>query len=267
MTLDTLALLLAAASAAGFVSGLFGVGGGIVMVPVLTALAPALGWPPEATTHFAVATSVAAVVPTAISSGRTHWRAGTVDRDLLRVWALPMAVAALVAGAVAAWVPTRLLGGVFAGFAALVGLRLGFGDAGWTLRDRLPGTIAQRAVAAAVGWLSSWMGVGAGTLGVPAMTALGVPMHRAVGTAAVLGIAVSAPSLVGWLVVGANAPDVSGPALGYLQLVPWAAMVVPMVAIAPAGARAATRLPAARLRKAFGFFLIAVAAALAVRLV
>jgi uncharacterized protein len=253
MNPDMLVLLLVAATAAGFVSGLFGVGGGVVMLPVLTALAPALGWPVEATAHFAVATSVAAVVPTAISSGRTHWREGTVDTALLRVWALPMAVAALAAGAIAAFVPTTLLALIFAALAGIVGLRMAVGSADWRL-------------AAAVGWLSSWMGVAGGTLGVPVMTAFGVPMHRAVGTAAVLGIAVSAPSLAGWLIAGTNAPPAPGPSLGYVQLVPWAVMQIPMVAVAPFGARAAARLPAARLRRAFGFFLVAVAVSLTVRL-
>jgi uncharacterized protein len=266
MNPDMLALLLVAATAAGFVSGLFGVGGGVVMVPVLTALAPALGWPVEATAHFAVATSVAAVVPTAISSGRTHWREGTVDTALLRVWAPPVAVAALAAGAIAAFVPTTLLALVFAALAGIVGLRMAVGSADWRLRDSLPGAWSQRGLAAAVGWLSSWMGVAGGTLGVPVMTAFGVPMHRAVGTAAVLGIAVSAPSLAGWLIAGTNAPPAPGPSLGYVQLVPWAVMQIPMVAVAPFGARAAARLPAARLRRAFGFFLVAVAVSLTVRL-
>lgn len=261
MPLEAIALLVAAGIVAGFVAGLFGVGGGVIAVPVLRFLADALGWPPDQTMHLAVATSTATVLPTAISSARAHLRQGTADRELTWRWAPPMAIAAVTAAVLAPYISTALLTAVFATFAAIVGLRMAAaGD--WSLRSTLPSPAAQRGLAAAVGWFSSWMGIGAGTLGVPTLTAVGVPMHRAVGTAALLGVFVSAPALAGWLLRSPAAPAVAGPSVGHIQLLPLAAMLVPMVLLAPAGARIAKSLPARNLRRIFGIFLVCVSVAL-----
>jgi uncharacterized membrane protein YfcA len=261
MPLDAVALLLAAGLAAGLVAGLFGVGGGVIVVPVLRFLADALGWPPDQAMHLAVATSTAAVLPTAISSARAHLRQGTVDRELVRLWAPPMALAAIAAALLAPRLSSAGLTAVFATFAALVGVRMA-APGEWRWRDSLPARGVQRALAAAVGWFSSWMGIGAGTLGVPTLTAIGAPMHAAVGTAALLGVFVSAPALAGWLWSTASAPAVAGPSLGYVQLLPLAAMLLPMVLLAPLGARIAKSLPARNLRRIFGVFLFCVSVAL-----
>lgn len=262
MDIQSLAILTAAGLLAGVLAGLFGVGGGILMVPVMRFLAEPLGWPPDRAMHFAVATSVAAVVPTAISSARAHLRQHTVDLEIARRWAPPIAVAAGLAGAGAGGVSTAGLTVVFATLAALIGLRMALGPNDWRLRQELPAPSVQRLVAAAIGWFSSWMGIGGGTLGVPALTALGVGIHRAVGTAAVLGVAVSVPSLAGWLWAGRGVAPVAGPAFGYVQLAAWAAMVLPMMLLAPTGARLAKRLPAPTLRRIFGSFLLCVSVAL-----
>lgn len=261
MPLEAIALLVAAGIAAGLVAGLFGVGGGVIIVPMLRFLADALGWPPDQAMHLAVATSTAAVLPTAISSARAHWRQGTVDRELVRAWAPPMALAAVAAALVAAHLSTAGLTIVFATFAALVGVRMA-APGEWRWRETLPSIGVQRALAAAVGWFSSWMGIGSGTLGVPTLTAIGAPMHRAVGSAALLGVFVSAPALVGWLWNAGAAPAVAGPALGYVQLLPLAAMLLPMVLLAPLGARIAKSLPGRNLRRMFGVFLLCVSVAL-----
>jgi uncharacterized membrane protein YfcA len=259
--LEALALLVAAGVAAGLVAGLFGVGGGVIVVPVLRFLADALGWPPGQAMHLAVATSTAAVLPTALSSARAHWRHGNVDGAIVRVWAPPMALASMAAAALAGHVSTAGLTFVFALFAAVVGVRMVL-SAAWRLREALPGRGLQRLLAALVGWFSAWMGIGAGTLGVPALTAAGAPIHRAVGTAAMLGVFVSAPALLGWLWSGRAAPEVAGPSLGYVQLLPLAAMLLPMVLLAPLGARIAKSLPASNLRRIFGVFLLCVSVAL-----
>ncbi len=261
MPLDAVALLAGAGLVAGLVAGLFGVGGGVIIVPMLRFLADALGWPPDQAMHLAVATSTAAVLPTAVSSARAHLRQGTVDRALVRIWGPPMALAAIAAAAVAAWLSTAGLTLVFAFFAALVGVRMA-APGEWRWRDTLPSRGGQRALAAAGGWFSAWMGIGAGTLGVPTLTAIGAPMHAAVGTAALLGVFVSAPALAGWLWSSASAPMVAGPSLGYIQLLPLAAMLLPMVLLAPLGARIAKSLPGRNLQRMFGVFLLCVSVAL-----
>jgi len=258
--IEAIAVLAVAGLTAGFAAGLFGVGGGIVVVPVLRFLADSLGWPPQQAMHFAVATSAAAVLPTAISSARAHARQGTVDGELVRLWAPPTALAAVTASAVAGRVSTAGLTFVFAFFAAAVGLRMATGRA-WPRRGA-PGAGVHRLLATLVGWFSSWMGIGAGTLGVPTMTALGVPMHRAVGTAAMLGVFVSGAALLGWLWSGRHAAPVAGPSVGFVQLLPLVAMLVPMLVLAPLGARLAKSLPADMLRRIFGLFLLCVSVAL-----
>ncbi len=261
MPLEAIALLVAAGIAAGLVAGLFGVGGGVIVVPMLRLLADRLGWPPDQAMHLAVATSTAAVLPTAISSARAHLRHGSVDGATVRLWAPPMALASVAAAVAAPTVSTAGLTFVFATFAVVVGIRMALpGD--WRWRDTLPSRGVQRALAAIVGWLSSWMGIGAGTLGVPTLTAVGAPIHRAVGTAALLGVFVSAPALAGWLWSVRHAPDVPGPSIGYVQLLPLAAMLVPMVLLAPLGARIAKSLPPSNLRRTFGVFLLCVSVAL-----
>lgn len=260
MPLDAIALLVGAGVVAGLVAGLFGVGGGVIVVPLLRFLADALGWPPDQAMHLAVATSTAAVLPTAISSAGAHLRQGSVDRQLVRIWAPPMALAAVAAALVAARISTAGLTLVFATFAALVGIRMA-APGEWRWRETLPSAPVQRCLAAAVGWFSSWMGIGSGTLGVPTLTAVGAPMHRAVGSAALLGVFVSAPALVGWFWNARAAPAVAGPSLGYIQLLPLVAMLLPMVLLAPLGARMAKSLPGRALRRMFGVFLLCVAVA------
>lgn len=261
MPIDALASLLLAGVAAGFVAGLFGVGGGVIIVPTLRFLAESLGWPADQAMHYAVATSAAAVFPTALSSARAHARQGTVDYGLARLWAPPIAIAAMAAGSLAGQVSTAALTFIFAFFAALIGLRMASGAA-WCARATPAPRLLQGALAALVGWFSSWMGIGAGTLGVPAMGMLGISMHKAVGTAALLGVFVSGASLIGWLWSGRHAVFVTGPSLGYIQLLPLAAMVVPMMLLAPLGARLAKSLPADMLRRIFGLFLLCVSVAL-----
>lgn len=264
MPLEAAALLIAAGIVAGIVAGLFGVGGGIIAVPILRFVADALGWPPDQAMHLAVATSTAAVLPTAISSARAHRRHGHVDAGVVRIWGVPMAIASITAAALAPQLSTAALTLVFAVFAVIVGGRMAIGGE-WRWRDTLPAPWVQRALAALVGWLSAWMGIGAGTLGVPTLTAVGAPVHRAVGTAAMLGIFVSAPALLGWLVASGRAPSVAGPSIGYVQLVPLLAMLVPMVLLAPLGARFGKSLPASNLRRIFGVFLLCVSVALFAR--
>ncbi|MDO9489611.1 MAG: sulfite exporter TauE/SafE family protein, partial [Sphingomonadaceae bacterium] len=225
MPLEAIALLIAAGIAAGLVAGLFGVGGGVIVVPMLRFLAAKLGWPADQAMHLAVATSTAAVLPTAISSARAHLRHGNVDGAIVRIWGPPMALASVVAAATAPAVSTAGLTFIFASFAVVVGVRMALPGT-WRWREELPSRKAQRALAALVGWFSSWMGIGAGTLGVPTLTAVGAPIHRAVGTAALLGVFVSAPALLGWLWSGRHAPSVLGPSIGYIQLLPLAAMLL-----------------------------------------
>jgi uncharacterized membrane protein YfcA len=265
-----IALLLVLGIVAGLLAGLLGVGGGILLVPVLRALAGPLGLPADHMMHVIVATSMAVVIPTALSSTRAHARKGAVDAARLWRWAPAMAVGAFGAGVVAAWLPTAALAVVFGVVALGVGIRMALASPPPAPSKPWPAGL-ERSIAGVVGAISSWMGIGGGTLSVPLLNAGGLAMHRAVGTGAALGLAVSLPAFVGWTLAGttdaewlAQRPS-GGLYLGYID--GWIALVlVPtMVLAAPWGATLAHRLPAARLRRLFGGFLALAALGILVR--
>lgn len=262
MSVALIVLSLLIGSLSGLLAGLLGVGGGIVIVPALRFLAPVLGLSPEVTMHAAVATSVALIVPTSISSARSHHRRGAVDVSILKVWGPAIGLGAFLAGAVAAHIPTKVLGIIFGTVAVAVGILLSRGRPIPAIADTLPAKPIQGGIAAVIGMLSSWMGIGGGSLSVPTLSAFGVPVHRAVGTSAALGLCISLPALVGWVYSGWGVDSSEAPHFGFIQLVPFGLMLLPMIALAPVGARLAHALPAQRLRKIFGLFLILTASTL-----
>lgn len=240
---------------AGILSGLLGVGGGIVIVPVLFWVFAVLGIPSALGMQVAVATSLVTVAVTALSSARAHHRRGSVDMVLVRRWAPWMAAGALAGGTLAGVVSGRVLLLVFGTIALLVA---------WNMarpRTRIlapalpeaPG--AQPAMAGTVGLVSSMMGIGSGTLGVPLMTAFSVPVHRAVGTAAALGLVIGLPAAAAMIVTGLGVPGRPPLSLGYANL-PAVALILPLsVACAPLGARIAHALEPAWIKRAFAVFL------------
>ena len=263
-TLDpmTLAVLvgamLAAGAAAGFVAGLLGVGGGIVVVPAVFQALAFVEHDPATRMHIAVGTSLATIVPTALRSARAHHQRGAVDGALLKSWgpavlagvALGTALASVAAGAV--------LSGVFGTFAVVVAIYMaGFGQHA-RLSDHLPGQPLKSGLGAGIGMISSMVGIGGGTLSVPTLTLCGYPMRRAVGTAAALGLVIAVPGAMGFVLSGWGVPGRPPLSLGYINLVALAAIIPTTVWIAPLGARVAHTIPQTALRLAFAGFLLLV---------
>lgn len=255
MAITDILLLAVVGCAGGLIAGLLGVGGGILIVPVLRVLGPGLGIADTMIMHVAVATSAAVIVPTAIRSGYAHWQRGAVDRPILLGFGPAMGAAAFLAGRSGEFWNTQQLSLVFGVAAILLGLNMAFGRADWRLAERLPGRPFQLLMGAVIGAVSAVMGIGGGAIAVPVLSAFGVPMHRAVGTAAVLGLFVSLPALVGWILAGWGLPGPPGPALGFVSLPIAAALLPTMLLVAPFGVRLAHRVPAARLKRIFGVFL------------
>ena len=169
------ALMLATGLVGGTIAGLLGVGGGIVIVPVLEIALGWLGVDASVRMHLAVATS--------ISSARAHHSRGAVDLELARRWALPLLIGAFAGSLLASAVDTRVLTAVFGGVALLVALKMFLPLEGRHLSDAVPRHWSAAAIPSAIGVVSAMMGIGGGTLSVPVLTLLNEQIHRAVGTA------------------------------------------------------------------------------------
>jgi uncharacterized membrane protein YfcA len=259
--------LLVAGAITGLLAGLFGVGGGAVIVPVLYELFAALGVPDEIRMPLCVGTSLAIIIPTSIQSFRAHRRRGAVDMSILRVWAIPV-IAGVVAGSfVARFAPAELFKWVFVLVASISALRLLFGKDSWRFAGDIPGKALMRVYGAIIGLLSALMGIGGGQLSSLFMTFYGRPIHQAVATSSGLGVLISIPGALGYIYAGwpraAEYADVAAVqlpmALGYVSLIGFILVVPTSMLLAPLGARVAHALPKRRLELAFGLFLLLVA--------
>jgi uncharacterized protein len=263
--LPMLVALLGAGAVAGLLAGLLGVGGGIVIVPALDMALTLAGVDPTVALHVAVATSMATIVPTSISSSRSHARRGAVDGAVIRRWSVPIVVGALVGALLASRVDARVLAGVFGVVALLAALKMLLPLDQLVLRRSLPGGPGGALIPAAIGTVSAMMGIGGGTLTVPAMTLCGEPVHKAVGTAALLGLWISVPATLGYLAAGTDDAVMPPWTVGYVSLVGFVVVAPVAWSVAPIGARLAHSLDRRRLSAAFGVFLAIVAVRMAYR--
>ncbi|NKD84603.1 sulfite exporter TauE/SafE family protein [Haematospirillum jordaniae] len=257
----TLSILILAAGfigtgiAAGFLAGLLGVGGGIIMVPALFHLLATPGIDDSVRMHMAVGTSLAVIIPTALSSSWSHHRRHAIDTDLLKTWAPGIVAGSVLAGIIAASVKGYVLTAVFSVTALLVALHMAFGPSGSSFTSRMPGTLGQLCLGTLIGTLATLMGIGGATLSVPAMTAFSIPIHRAVATASALGLAIGIPGAVGFAMAGTDTPGRPPWSLGYISL-PGALVLAPLSAcFAPWGARVSHTVKPHRLRQVFALFL------------
>lgn len=247
--------LLATGAVSGITAGLLGVGGGIVIVPVLFHLFTTMGIAEDVRMHVAVGTSLATIIATSASSVRAHWRRGAVDTALLRQWG-PWILAGVVLGtAVAGLVKGPVLSGVFASVAVVVAVHMGLGSPRWTISDTMPGGIPRALLASAIGAVSAMMGIGGGTLSVPILTLFGYPIHRAVGSAAAIGFIIGVPGAIGFVASGLHSDGLPPFSLGYINLLGLALILPTSMLLAPVGARLAHSLNTTKLRRVFAVFL------------
>lgn len=245
---------------AGLLAGLLGVGGGIVVVPVLFNLFPLLDVPPDQRMHLAVGTSLAALVPTSLVSAVAHRRQGDLDARLLRRLAPGLVLGVLLGAVIGGLVDGRDLTLIFGLVALIVSVEMAVGRPGRTLADRVPSGLPGQGIAAGIGGFSTLMGIGGGTLGVPIFTLCGLEIRRAVGTAAAIGAVIGLPGAVGFMVSGFRQPGLPPGSLGYVSLVGVAFLVPTGLLLAPLGARLSHGISRRALRLAFALFLFATSA-------
>lgn len=259
--IGTLALgLVIAGVVGGLVAGMLGVGGGIVVVPILYHVLAALGVDESVRMHVAVGTSLATIIPTSISSMRAHNKKGAVDWELLRRWWLPMLLGVVAGSALAACVRGQILSLIFAGVALPVALHFALWGEKKRLSDHLPRGIGGLTLPFGIGGISTMMGIGGGTVGVPAMTLCGVPIHRAVGTASAFGFIISVPGTIGAILAGWYAGGLPPYSLGYVNLLGVLLIAPGSFLAAPAGAHMAHMTDTNRLRIVFALFIAITAA-------
>ena len=238
-------LIVCVGAIAGISAGLLGVGGGIVIVPVLFHLFTELGVPEEVRMHTAVGTSLGSIILTSISSVRAHRKRGAVDDGVLRSWGPYIFVGVIVGTVLAGYVKGQALTGVFAVIALIVSLHMAFGRKHWRLAETLPTGAGRISMAGFIGAFSAMMGIGGGTLSVPLFTLFGFPIHRAVGTA----------SAIGFIIAGWGKPDLLPFSLGYVNLIGLVLIAPLSTAFAPYGAKLAHAMDTTNLKRAFAAFL------------
>lgn len=261
VTLSLLAAsMLGVGAVAGLLAGLLGVGGGIVIVPILFHVLTAFGIDDAVRMHLAVGTSLATIIPTSVVSGLAHHRRGAVDLALLRAWGGWIFVGVIAGTLLAGHVRGAVLTAVFAAVAVLVSIRMAVSQDGIRIADRLPEGPARAILAGVIGAFSAMMGIGGGTLSVPVLSAFGYPIRRAVGTAAAIGLIIAVPGTVGFVAAGLGASGRPPYSLGYVNLVAFLLIVPGTMALAPWGARLAHAINTRGLRLAFALFLALTAA-------
>ena len=252
--------LLAAGLFAGFAAGLFGIGGGFVVVPAMVALLPLLGGVHGEYTHVAIGTSFATIVITSLRSTLAHAKRGAVDFDILKTWA-PWIVLGVGIGV---WL-ARMLSGqaltlIFAGGIALMAInflvpRL----ARRQVRDTMPTGVARAAIAGTLGLFSSLLGIGGGTVAVIVMTLCGRSIHKAIATAAGFGFVIAVPGTVGWMLIGLGKPGLPVGSIGYVNVLGAGVITSMSILTAPLGVAAAHALPPEPLKRIFGVYLLFIA--------
>lgn len=251
--------MLATGCVAGVLAGLFGIGGGIVIVPVLEAVLGLLKVDPAIRMHVAVATSLATIVPTSISSARAHHQRQAVDIEVVRRWAVFVLLGALLGAWIASQVHSRVLALVFATLALLVAAKMVLLTETRNLTEQVPRGPLVPLIPTAIGGFSSMMGIGGGTFSVMTLTLFNEPIHRAVGTAALFGLIISVPATLGYILTGWGDPRLPAGNLGFVSLLGFALIAPTTVLTAPLGARIAHGLSQKKLTMLFGTFLLVVA--------
>jgi uncharacterized protein len=262
-----LALLLVAVGAlAGFLAGVFGIGGGAILVPVFYECFRLAGVPLEVRMPLCVGTSLAVIMPTSISSFRAHYLRGAVDMDVLKIWWLPIVLGVIAGSVTARYAPERLFKYVFVVVAWSAAARLLLAREDWKFGDELPKGPLMRLYGFLVGILATLMGVGGGLYSNLLMTFYGRPIHQAVATSSALAVLISIPGALGYVYAGwpvaARFPEVAALqlpfALGYVSLI-GAVLVMPTSLLtAPLGARAAHAMSKRTLEMAFGIYMFIV---------
>jgi uncharacterized protein len=243
----------------GFLAGLLGIGGGMLMVPFVTIILTSKGYPPEYTVKMAVATSLATICFTSLSSVRAHQRRGAVQWPIVRVLAPGILLGSLAGAQLAVALPARILSILFAMFVAFSATQMFLNRKPKPTRT-MPGALGTFSMGGLIGMLSSLVGAGGAFISVPFMTWCNVKIHHAVGTSSALGFPIALAGTLGYMWAGRELPQMPPGSVGYLYLPGLAVISLASISTAPLGARTAHRMDIRPLQKVFAAVLYILAA-------
>jgi uncharacterized membrane protein YfcA len=255
------AAVMAAGIVTGILAGLFGIGGGAVIVPVLFEVFRVLGVPEEVRMQLCVGTSLAIIVPTALRSYQAHRARGLVIPYVLRSWAAPSIAGVAVGSVAAAFAPAALFKAAFALIAGIIAAKLLIGRDSWVVGSELPGRALMTGYGFVVGVASALMGISGGSLVTMILTLYGKPIHNAVATSSGIGVPITIAGTLGYCLAGLPHQALLPPlSIGFVSVI-GVVMIAPVSSyVAPFGARLAHRLPRRWLEIGFGLFLLLAAA-------
>lgn len=256
--LTSLLIYLCCGCVVGVLAGLLGVGGGTVIVPILVAVFPTQGVPPQYVQQLALGTSLASIMFTSISSARAHHVRGAVQWNIFRNITPGILLGTFFGGLVATHLPTMFLKIFFICFLFAISTQMMTNYRPPATRN-MPGALGTAAAGGVIGIVSSFVGIGGGSLSVPFMTYCNVPIHTAVGTSAAIGFPIAVAGTLGYVVGGWGRPDLPAAAFGFVHLWALFGIAVASCLTAPLGVKISHAMPTGKLKKAFAIFLIIVA--------
>ncbi|WP_300952007.1 sulfite exporter TauE/SafE family protein [uncultured Desulfovibrio sp.] len=253
----SLVIYLCCGAVVGVIAGLLGVGGGAVIVPILVTIFPAQGVPPQYVQQLALGTSLASIMFTSISSARAHHARGAVRWDIFRHIVPGILLGTFFGGLLATHMPTMFLKVFFICFLFAISAQMLSNYRPPATRN-MPGFLGTAGMGGFIGLISSFVGIGGGSLSVPFMTYCNVPIHTAVGTSAAIGFPIAVAGTLGYIVGGWDRPGLPPETLGFVHL--WALFGIAAASCltAPLGVRLSHALPTTKLKRAFALFLIVV---------
>jgi uncharacterized membrane protein YfcA len=252
--------IVAAGVLVGILAGLFGIGGGAIIVPVLYEVFRVLGVPEEIRIQACIGTSLAIIVPTTVRSYLGHKKKGSVIPEVVRIWALPAIAGVAIGSLTASFAPAFVFKAAFLVFVSFIAIRMLFGGERWKLGDRLPGRGMLATYGLITGLFASLVGVSGGAISNAVLTLYGRPMHQAVGTSAGVGVPITIAGTIGYMLAGwAHMAQLPPFSVGYVSLVGLVLMAPVSSYTTSYGVRLAHWLPRRKLEIAFGVFLILVA--------
>jgi len=257
--------LLATGVLIGILAGLLGVGGGVIAVPVLLDVFAILGLSEASATPLAIGTAQASILAASVTAVHAHWRAGTVDRALVRAWLPALAVGASLGLVLAPLAPTKALTAVFALVVATLAAKMAMGDQ-FVLTRREPKGAAAQIAPGLVGALAASVAVGGGTLSTPVLALFSFPIRRAIGAGALFNVVIALPATAAFLAMGWDTPGRPADAVGDVALFCVATLSLPALIVAPVAAHWSSRAPVVLLRRLFALCLAAIAVRLLIRL-